>query len=159
MPIYLQHHIGFSWAEIGIMFTIMLLPFVLFEIPVGELADYKYGEKEFLAIGFVILALSTVFMSFITVKVFWIWASILFISRVGASLVEVSSESYFFKHVNAKSTDVISFFRVDRPIAFIVAPVVATVSLELLPFQYIFIVFGVILLVGTKYALELEDTK
>ena len=159
MPIYLQHHIGFSWSEIGIIFTIMLLPFVLFEIPVGELADYKYGEKEFLAIGFVIMALSTIFMSFITVKVFWIWASILFISRIGASLVEVSSESYFFKHVNEKSSDIISFFRVDRPVAFIVAPIVATISMQLVPFQYVFIIFGVILAFGIKYALALEDTK
>lgn len=159
MPIYLQHHIGFSWAEIGIMFTIMLIPFVLFEIPVGELADYKYGEKEFLVIGFVILALSTAFMSLITVKVFWIWTSILFISRIGASLVEASSESYFFKHVNEKSTDVISFFRVDRPVAFMVAPVVATVSLQLIPFQYIFIIFGIILTLGIKYSLSLDDTR
>ncbi|HEY0221112.1 MAG TPA: MFS transporter [Candidatus Paceibacterota bacterium] len=159
MPIYLQKYIGFSWGEIGIIFTIMLLPFVLFEIPVGELEDYKYGEKEFLTIGFVILALSTAFMSFLTVKIFWMWASILFISRIGASLVEISSESYFFKQVNDERTDIIGFFRVVRPVSFIVAPIVATISLQLIPFQYIFIVFGAVLMVGTKYALSLEDTR
>ena len=33
MPIYLHEHIGFSWGEIGIMFSIMLLPFALLELP------------------------------------------------------------------------------------------------------------------------------
>ena len=95
-PLYLLQHIGFSWAEIGIMFTIMLLPFVLFEIPVGELEDGKYSEKEFLTIGFIIMGLATLFISFITLKSFWIWTAILFITRIGASFVEVTTESYFF---------------------------------------------------------------
>ena len=125
-PIYLEKYIGFSWGEIGLIFTIMLVPFVLFELPLGELADRKYGEKEFLTIGFIIMGLSTLFISFITAKVFWIWASILFISRIGASFVEISSESYFFKHVDQEKTDVISFFRVSRPVSFIVAPVIVT---------------------------------
>lgn len=159
MPIYLNQYIGFSWSEIGIIFTIMLLPFVLFELPVGELEDYKYGEKEFLAIGFVIISLSTTFMSFIDTKSFWTWTIMLFISRIGASFVEISSESYFFKHVNENSTDIISFFRVVRPIAFIFAPIVATVSLQLIPFQYLFIVFGSFAVIGTKYALALKDTR
>lgn len=159
MPIYLNQYIGFSWSEIGIIFTIMLLPFVLFELPVGELEDYKYGEKEFLAIGFVIISLSTTFMSFIDTKSFWTWTIMLFISRIGASFVEISSESYFFKHVDENSTDIISFFRVVRPIAFIFAPIVATVSLQLIPFQYLFIVFGSFAVIGTKYALALKDTR
>ncbi len=158
-PIYLDQYIGFTWAEIGIIFTIMLLPFVIFELPVGELSDDKYGEKEFLTIGFVIMGLSTIFMSFITLKVFWMWASILFISRIGASFVEISSESYFFKHTDKEKTDVISFFRIARPISFIVAPVLATIMLQFLPFQYIFIFIGITMLVGTKYSLNLQDTK
>lgn len=159
MPIYLNQYIGFSWSQIGIIFTIMLLPFVLFELPVGELEDYKYGEKEFLAIGFVIISLSISFMSFITTPTFWMWASILFISRIGASFIEISSESYFFKQVNDERSDIISLYRAVRPVAFIAAPIIATISLQLIPFQYLFIVFGAILIVGTKYALALKDTK
>ncbi len=159
MPIYLNHHIGFSWSEIGIIFTIMLLPFVLFELPVGELEDFKYGEKEFLTIGFVIISLATVFMSLISAKIFWLWATILFISRIGASFVEISSESYFFKQVNDERTDIISLFRGVRPLAFIVAPVIATISLQLLPFQYLFIIFGALMIVGTKFSLALKDTR
>lgn len=161
VPIYLhsEEYIGFSWSEIGLMFTIMLLPFVIFELPVGEMADDKYGEQEFLTIGFVIMGLSTLFISFLTVKVFWIWASLLFITRIGASFVEISSESYFFKQVNPDKSDVISFFRISRPLSFIVAPVLATITLQFIPFQYIFILIGSLMILGTKYSLSIKDTK
>ena len=158
-PIYLQRYVGFSWTEIGLMFTIMLLPFVLFELPVGDLADEKYGEKEFLTIGFIVMGLSTLFMSFVTVKVFWIWATVLFISRIGASFVEISSESYFFKHVNQEKTDIISFFRVSRPFAFMIAPIIVTIATGFISFQYIFIIIGALMIIGAHYSLGLMDTK
>ncbi|MCX6701785.1 MAG: MFS transporter [Candidatus Zambryskibacteria bacterium] len=162
VPTYLHleiYHIGFSWSEIGIMFTIMLLPFVFFELPVGEMADDKYGEKEFLTVGFIIMGLSTLFISFLTVKVFWIWAILLFITRIGASFVEISSESYFFKQVNPEKSDVISFFRITRPLSFIIAPLLAILTLQFIPFQYIFIIIGSLMILGTKYSLALNDTK
>jgi len=159
VPLYLEKYIGFSWSEIGLMFTIMLLPFILFEVPVGELADDKYGEKEFLTIGFIIMGLATIFISFVTLKVFWIWATLLFITRIGASFVEVSTESYFFKQVNQEKTDVISFFRITRPISFIVGPLLATLALQFIPFQYIFICIGSVMIIGTHYSLALKDTK
>lgn len=158
-PLYLEKYIGFDWSEIGIIFTIMLLPFIIFELPVGEMADSKYGEKEFLTIGFLIMGIFTLVISFITVKSFWIWAILLFMTRVGASLVEVSTESYFFKKVNKEQTDVISLFRVSRPLSLVLAPIIATIILQFIPFQYIFIVVGTIMIVGTRYSLELKDTR
>lgn len=159
MPIYLEHYIGFSWSEIGIMFTIMLLPFVFFEVPIGELADEKYGEKEFLTIGFLIMGLSTLFISFVTAQIFWIWATLLFITRIGASFVEISTESYFFKQVSPEKSDIIGFFRISRPLSFIVGPILATLTLEFIPYQYIFILIGTLMIVGIKYSLALNDTK
>ncbi|MDQ5969095.1 MAG: hypothetical protein QG579_252 [Patescibacteria group bacterium] len=159
VPLYLEKYIGFSWPQIGLMFTIMLLPFVFFELPVGELADEKYGEKEFLTVGFLIMGLTTIFISFVTVKVFWIWATLLFITRVGASFVEISTESYFFKQVNPEKSDVISFFRISRPLSFIVGPILATLTLEFIPYQYIFILIGSLMILGTRYSLALIDTK
>ena len=39
IPIYLHENFGFSWSALGIVFTVMLLPFVLFEMPAGNAAD------------------------------------------------------------------------------------------------------------------------
>lgn len=158
-PLYLQQYMGFTWSEIGVMFSIMLLPFVLIEIPVGKLEDSKYGEKEFLTIGFVILGISTLCISFITTKSFFIWTSILFITRIGAALVEISADTYFFKKVDQQKTNIIGFFRITRPLSFIVAPLLATLALQFIPFQYTFLIIGACMIIGTRYSIALEDTK
>lgn len=158
-PIYLSQYIGFSWSEIGLMFTIMLLPFVLFELPIGKLADTKYGEKEILTLGLVIMGLSTLLISFITIKSFVLWTILLFITRTGASFVEVTSDSYFFKQVTQRQTDEISMYRITRPLSFVVAPLLATLSFQFLPYQYIFIVIGTIVIFTTRWSLALVDTR
>jgi len=122
-PLYLTKYVGFSWAEIGVIFTIMLLPFVIFEIPVGRLADKKYGEKEFLTVGFIIMGIFTMAIGFVTVKNFWLWAAILFATRIGASFVEITCDTYFFKKVDQGKTDVIGFYRLTRPLSYVAAPV------------------------------------
>ena len=159
MPIYLHQYIGFNWEEIGIIFTIMLLPFVIFEIPLGNLADRKLGEKEILSIGFVITAISTIAISFITIKNLWLWALILFITRVGAAMIEVMNETYFFKKVDGKSSSELSFFRITRPLAYIIAPLIAGLAFYFVGYKYSFIALGVIIFYGLRYSLTLKDTK
>ncbi len=158
-PLYLNQYIGFTWPEIGLIFTIMLIAFIIFELPVGELEDEKYGEKEFLTIGFVIMGLATLFLSFITAKSFWMWTTILFITRIGASFVEISADAYFFKKVSSDKTDIISFFRITKPLSFIIAPLLATLMLQFIPFQYTFIIIGAIMIIGAHYSIALTDTK
>lgn len=132
LPLLLTTEIGFGWNKIGLIFTIMLLPFLLFELPVGILSDKKVGEKEFLIAGFIIMSLSTFTIPFLQTPSFFIWAGVLFGTRVGASLVEIASETYFFKHVKEEDTGLISLFRMTRPLSFIVAPLIA------LPVVYFF---------------------
>ncbi len=125
MAIYLNSHIGFAWNEIGILFAIMLLPFVFFELPLGTLSDSHANEKEIIIIGFGIMAVSTAFIPLLTEPLFLQWAVLLFATRVGASFVEIGTESYFFKHVNARDSGTVSLFRLTRPLAYVLAPIAA----------------------------------
>lgn len=159
MPIYLHNYIGFSWSKISIIFTIMLLPFVLFEIPAGKISDKWLGEKEILLIGFIITALFTAIISFISIPSFLLWTIILFLTRIGASLIEISTESFFFKHVKGEDANIISFFRINGPLAYIAGPAIAIITLQFIAYQYIFFVLGIIMLMGIKYALSITDTK
>ena len=159
MPLYLHEHIGFSWNEIGIMFSIMLLPFALLELPAGKLADSRYGEKEILSLGFVIAGVFTLMIPFITSPNFIVWTVILFLTRIGASLIEIMTESYFFKHVNSSDNNMISFFRITRPMAYIVGPAIASISLIFINLQFIFFILGIILFWGLRYSLAIQDTK
>src|SRR5690606_23149335 len=94
-PLYLHNYIGLEWSSIGVIFTIMLIPFALFELPLGTLADRVYGEKEILIAGLAIMSISTISLFFITSSAFVVWSVALFLTRVGASAVEIMSETYF----------------------------------------------------------------
>jgi len=159
-PIYLHEYIGFGWDKIGIIFSIMLLPFVILDFPLGKLSD-KIGEKKMLLIGFLIMVLSVLVIPLITTPLLWLWALVLFMTRVGAATIESLSESYFFKVIKKEECpDEISFFRNTLPVSYIIGPMLAVITLFLVPsFEYLFFVLGAILLVGFFITLRLRDVK
>lgn len=159
MPIYLHNHIGFSWPEIGLMFSIMLLPFALFQIPLGRLADKKYGEQEILIIGFIIISVATILIPYVTGANFIVWTALLFVTRVGASFIEISAETYFFKQVSVVNIHLIGLFRITKNLPFIFVPAIAGFALLFVDYKYIFLILGLIMLVGLRYAFLLKDTK
>jgi MFS family permease len=161
-PLYLHKYAGFSWTEIGIIFGIMLLPFVLVQFPLGKMADEKMGEKEILSIGFFLTAISTMALFFIPQNSsLWLWAVLLFITRIGASSIEIMTDTFFFKNVNNLNANIISFFRTSRPVAYVLGPLVASLSLNFVKVESggIFIILGVIMLSGLFFSLRLKDTK
>lgn len=158
-PIYLNQEIGFHWDEIGIIFSIMLLPFVILTFPLGKLSD-KVGEKKMLIIGFIISSIFTFFIPFIGLKAIWIFALVLFMTRVGAAAIEAMSEIYFFRIVSERDADIIAFFKNTYPLSFVVAPVVATLVLYLVPhFSYLYPILSAILLIGLILSLRLKDVR
>ncbi len=157
--LYLHDTMKFSWQSIGSIYAFMLLPFVLLSYPLGRLSD-KIGEKKILIIGFIIGALATVLIPFINAPIAYLFAILLFFTRVGAATIEVMSESYFFKIVKEEDADEIAFFRNTRPLSFLIAPLLATLVLFFVPsIEYLFYVLGVILLIGLLISLRIEDIK
>ena len=154
-PIYLSQNIGLPWDKIGIIFMIMLIPFVIFEYPVGKMSD-KFGEKKFLILGFIICALATFLIPFLHTNSVAIWAIILFLTRVGASVIEVTTESYFFKHVKTEDADIISFFRNAYPSAYVIAPLFATVVFFVAPMSTIFYILAILMFCGILLASKLK---
>jgi MFS family permease len=159
MAIYLTKFMHFGWEEIGIIFGIMLLPFIFLQFPLGEMADRRFGEKEILIIGFIITALSTASLSFLNPQTsILIWAGILFVTRVGAATIEIMTETYFFKQIEAADMGLISFFRHTRPLSFIIGTASATIFLTVADIRYIWITLGIIMLSGIYFTMKIEDT-
>lgn len=156
MPIYLHEYIGFDWSSIGLILSIVMLPFMFIQIPLGKREDRLHTEKEFLTIGFTIMAVATIITAFIHEQSFVLWAAVLLTTRIGASMVEVSCESYFFKHIHPENSGFLSIFRINRTLPYLIFPIIAGICLFFLPFQYMFIVLGLIMLLGIRYAFQLE---
>ena len=157
-PIYLHNVIGFDWKEISIIFTIMLIPFVIVDAPLGRLADKKWGEKEMLAIGFVIMGIATGSLVFFGFKSFIAWAIMLFLTRVGAAIAEDMIEIYFFKKVDGKDPAVLSMFRVTRPLSYFIAPLITTIGLVYTTNEYLFVILGAACLLTLLPILKIKDT-
>lgn len=159
IPVYLHQNLGIDWQSLGVMFSIMLLPFLLFEIPAGIMADKYFGEKGFLLIGFTVLTLSLFSFYCVNTGIVWLWTIILFASRTGAALIEAMRETYFFKIVNAADVGYIDLFRLTTPLAYVVGPGLAILTLAFLPLNYLFLILAVLMLSGFYFVASLQDTK
>ena len=153
------HNLGFQSYEIGNILSVMLLPFVLIQYPAGRIADKWLGEKELLTVGIVVIAGASVSMAFLTQPVMWHWMLALFMTRVGAALIEIMRDTYFFKQIDFRDVHLTSFFRDTGPLAYVVAPLLATFLLQFTTIPTLFIVLGIIMLTGLTASLTLKDTK
>ena len=157
-PLYLLGR-GFSWEQIGIAFTVMLIPFVLLEYPIGILADEKFGEKEMIIGGLLIMAFSSLAIFFVSSNSIFVWAAILLLTRVGAATVEILRDSYFYKKIDGRDVDLISFFRTTRAVAYLLATGLSAMLLIIAPMKYIFLLIAGLVLLGVYPAFRLVDNK
>lgn len=158
-PIYLHQHVGFSWSTIGVLFTLMLVPFILLQYPLGRLADRFLGEREILATGFGVMALATIALSFISGSSALAWGALLCLTRSGAAAVEIMNEAYFFKHINERDAHLISLYRGTVPLGYLVGPTLTTIFLVALDLRFLFVALGLLMLLGIPLALSLKDTR
>jgi MFS family permease len=157
-PLYLLE-LGFSWFEIGKIFTVMLVPFVLLQYPAGWLADKKFEERDMIIVSLIIMAASTLIIFFVSSKSVVIWALILFSTRIGASLIEVLRDSYFYKRIDCRDVDIINFFRSVRPIAYIVGLFFAAPVVFFLHIRFVFPLISLGVLSGVWVAKNMAPSR
>ncbi|MDR3559568.1 MAG: MFS transporter [Candidatus Pacebacteria bacterium] len=156
-PLYLLK-LGFNWERIGLIFTVMLLPFFL-QYHIGLLADKRLGEKEMLAGAIALMGFSTLAIYFITSREIVVWAAILFATRIGAAAIEVLRDSYFYKRIDGHDVDLINVFRTSRPLGYILATAASTLLLLAYPLKSIFILIALVVFAALWPALRLDDNK
>ncbi|MEI7890882.1 MAG: MFS transporter [bacterium] len=157
-PLYLLD-LGMSWTQIGIVFTIMLVPFVVVDYPVGLIADKKLGEKEMLIFALFMMAFSTFSIFFIKVPSVFIWSFVLLLTRVGAAMAETLRDSYFYKRIDGEDMDLISFFRTSKSVGYIAATAISAMILVVFSIKFLFVFLAVIILLALYPAFNLVDNK
>ena len=85
--------------------------------------------------------------------------ALIFIANIGGAAVEVMTETHFFKRVSAMDANLIGIYQMLRPISAVVGPIVASLALLLVPFPFIFAVFGAILALGIPITFLMKDTR
>lgn len=161
IPLYLHTVLGLPWSELGWMLMIMLIPFVLLEYPAGWLADRKWGDQEIMIAGFVLTGISFAALALVNESTMIIVIlAILVLTRVGACLIEAMSEGHFFRRVSKEDDASVGIFRMTRPVAALVAPIVGSIILTVSGYGTLFIFTGALIgVVGTMAALKIKDIK
>jgi MFS family permease len=141
---YLTSTLGFSWKTLGLILSAMLLPFVIFPYPTGRLAD-RFGEKKLMYLGLVIMFVATLVFANMMNTAAWMYALVLFITRVGASILETVCDSAFFKRVTDSDSAVISTYRSMMPIAYSIVPLIAGLIFALYSYQTLFSFIAIVM--------------
>lgn len=158
-PMYLHTVAHIPWDTIGIMFSIMLVAFIILQYPLGKIADTIHIEKLLMIIGLIIMGCATLFVSHAPSLSIATLTLVFFMTRVGASIVEVSTESYFFKCVHHDDTGSIGFFRNTYPFAYILAPLVASLVLKFGSMSSLFPILSIICFLGVFVAWNVKRVK
>jgi Na+/melibiose symporter-like transporter len=150
---------GISWNKIGIIFTIMLVPFVILQYPIGRLADKKMGEKELIIFSLLLMAFSSGAIYFMHTTNVWAWALILFLTRIGACMIEILRDSYFYKRIDGHDVDVINFFRTSMPVGYMVAAGISFPLVAIFSVKIVFLIIALVIFSGLYPAFRLVDSK
>jgi MFS family permease len=158
-PVYLHNVLGVSWTNLGWIFAIMLIPYVVVEYPAGWIADRYLGDKEMMFVGFIIAGAGLAALAWLTPT-----SSLLTIlliltgSRVGAALVESMVNAHFFRRISKRDVNSVSVYRSVWPLSYLIAPLVGSVLLVYGSYSTFFISTGAFIIVaGVTATLLIKD--
>jgi len=157
--VYIHETIGFNWEQIGILFAVMHIPYLILEPIIGNLADKYNKENDLMVTGLIIMAVSFLGVGLLQSSNIILWGLLFIFTRIGASFGQVAHESFFFKKVNKDDSDIISAYRTMAPLALLLGPLIGSIILLFTGYQQLFIIVSLLLLVSVIPASRLQHGK
>lgn len=134
----------------GLILALAMIPAIVFEIKTGEFGK-TYTPRKVITFGFCIIGLM------LTIIFFSPWPllnfGLLAITSTGAGLIEPLKEAYFLENTSVKDED--DFYGVyctSDPLSNFLMPIIGVTTLFFLPFKFVFLVFGLIMLAAAVFA-------
>jgi len=144
VPLYLHTVLGMPWSQLGWIFAVAVIPFVLIEYPAGWVADRYLGDRKLLFIGFLLMGLSFSAFAFVTAATpLFVIVIILLLTRIGAALTEAMTEGHFFRRVSERDASTVSVFRMMRPAGAFMAPLIGSLILFVSDYNVLFFSTGI----------------
>lgn len=165
MIIYTPLYLGTIGIPLTVYLTIImpfvLIPLVVLPYELGYLADKKFGEKELLIGGLLILATTVFLCVIVSTPNPIIWIFVLLASRVGAACVETMAFAYYFKKIGPEDASLTALFTNTWSAATLV---VGALGIVISPFlvqrpQLMFIILGCVILWGVSVVTPMRDTR
>jgi MFS family permease len=155
MPIYIVDK-GFSALLLGFFLAGVSVPLIFCDYLSGRIAN-RSGFKKLFFIGFIslsILAISCFFISNI-----YVVCGLLILASVSVSMIEPTSEAYFLDIIEEDERDkYYSIYTTSVNIGSLVGSLPAAALLLFLPFNSLFLYFGIPMIVLAFLALGIKDS-
>lgn len=154
MPLFIIRQ-GLDKLWVGYFLFAISIPLIFTEYKFSKMAS-KLGFRKLFITGFIFVAIVS-FVTFFVSNIYFI-LSLLVLASFGMAMVEPTSEAYFFDIL--KKGDASRFYgpyntRVD--VGGLITRVLATVSLLFLPFKFLFILFGIFMLIMAFFSFKMND--
>lgn len=149
VPLYVLRS-GYLDSMSGLILAITMLPLIFMEVKVGDYADKK-GIHKPIALGFLIIGIISlvIFLNPIHLLNFLLIACV----SVGSAMIEPLQEAYLFKNLpEEREEDLYGIYMTADPVAYFLAPTIAAVVLFYLPFKFLFLCFGILMLLMSLFA-------
>lgn len=148
---------------LGIIIPISVIPFILIPYKLGKYSDEIFGEKKAMIFGMFIMSITMMSIYFFKIDStnIILWITILFIARLGATIVETENYAYFYKKVDERSAGLIALFQNMMNIGFLFISLVGAVFIGLLDMDitYIFLITGLIGIISVFIIMRIQDTE
>ena len=157
MPIYIiQHNLGDIW--IGYFLFAVAVPLILFEYPASKLAG-RIGFKKMFKIGF--LSVAIVSFSCFFISNIYIILGLLVLGSIGISMVEPTTEAYFFDILKTKGEEsrYYSIYNTTIDANHFVGKFLAGALLLFTPFKAVFLFFAFFMFLYFLLAFRIKEVK
>lgn len=161
VPLYLHTELGIPWSTLGWIFSAMYIPFVLLEYPAGYLADRKWGDKEMMIGGFLIIGGSFALVGMISASTAPLTIlSIMLLLYAGSAIAEAMIEGHFFRRISGTDAASVSIYRMMGPAGRIVGPLACGVLLSAVGWTPLFFITGLgFALIGAGASFGTRDSR
>ncbi len=148
---------------IGVITPITVLPFILIPYKLGKYSDEIFGEKRAMIFGILLMSITiiSIYVFQISTNNVFVWITILFIARLGATIAETENYAYFYKKVDEKSAGMIALFQNMVNIGFLFISLLGAIFIGLLGMDipYIFLITGLVGIISVFIIMRIRDTE
>ena len=146
---------GFSDILVGIFIALTTIPLILFEYPFGKLTS-KIGYRKIFFMGYFIIALCAL-LAFLF-NTMYIIIGLMVLASVGASMVESTTESYFFEIVKSKEREkYYGIYNTTIDVYSALASFIGGLILLYLAFKFLFIFFALVMFSVAIISLRIKE--
>ncbi len=164
LVLYLTENIGIPMVlYLELILPISMIPFIIVPYNLGRYSDQIFGEKKAMIFGILLMSIILISIYVFNIKTtnIFVWMTLIFIARLGASITETENYAYFYKKIDSRNAGLIALFQNMSNISFIFVTLLGAILIKTfnINLTIIFSVVGIIGIISIFIIKKIKDTQ